>query len=270
LNVVAARALSRRPTVIATFHQLSVPQGRRRRAAALAAHLTEAMVACGQEVRAALETWAPRGARLHTIGNGVALPPSTTESSRRAARARLGLPQEAVIVGFVGRLHEEKGPDRLLDAFLARFQGAPHVRLALVGAGPLDAKLRAGATNVHFVGEVVEAATLLPGFDLYAQPSLREGRSLSMLEAMAAGLPTVAHDLPAVFEIHEPGRTALLVAVGDSHGLEEALALLVADPQRRMEMGARARQRSQRFSVDTMVGAYASLYRAAAARGATR
>jgi glycosyltransferase involved in cell wall biosynthesis len=267
LNAVAARALSPRTRVLATFHQLAPPTGPKRGAARLGARVSSALVACGAEVRAELRGWAPPGTPVVTIGNGVALPGPATPEKRARARARIGLPEGAVAIGYLGRMHPEKGPDLLVEATLRHLRDVPEAHLVLVGRGPLDDSLRAAAaplgTRAHLLGEVVEgAADLLAGLDVYAQPSRREGRSLAMLEAMAAGLPTVAHRLPAVAELHPDDTTAVLVAPEDVDALGAALLGLVSDPERRRSLGQAARARVSAFSMEAMVEAYVRLWRA--------
>jgi glycosyltransferase involved in cell wall biosynthesis len=269
LNAVAARSLAPRVRVLATFHQLSPPSGRKRHAAKVGARLSSALVACGTEVRAELRSWTPRGTPVVTIGNGVALPGPATAEQRARARRRMGLPDDAVAVGYLGRMHREKGPDLLVEAMVRHALDLPQAHLVLIGRGPLDDALRTAVAplgeRAHLLGEVVEgAADLLAGLDVYAQPSRREGRSLSMLEAMAASLPTVAHRLPAVAELHPDGSTAVLVAVEDGAALGGALRSLVLDPARRAALGNAARARVAAFSMDAMVEAYVRLWRAAA------
>jgi glycosyltransferase involved in cell wall biosynthesis len=101
---------------------------------------------------------------------------------------------------------------------------------------------------------------------VYAQTSLSEGRSLSMLEAMAAGLPTVAHDLVPVREVHGNEETALLVPLGDRAALASALQRLVNDAALRSKLGRNARERAVLHSIEPMVDAYAALYRELSAR----
>jgi glycosyltransferase involved in cell wall biosynthesis len=267
LNSVAAMALVPRVRVLATFHQLSPPAGRKRQAARIGARMSSALVACGREVRDELRGWAPLGTPVVTIGNGVALPAPVTPERRARARLRLGLPENAVAIGYLGRMHPEKGPDLLVEAMARRLLDLPEAHLVLVGRGPLDDALRAAVAplggRAHLLGEVVEgAAELLAGLDVYAQPSRREGRSLAMLEAMAASLPTVAHQLPAVAELHPDGTTAVLVAPEDVDALGVALRARVEDAPRRRALGDAARTRVAAFSMDAMVEAYVRLWRA--------
>ena len=267
LNAAAARVLRPSTRVIATFHEQRTPRGRQLGAAHAAALLTAALVACGQKVKEDILVWAPPSARVPVIANGVPLT-EPTAGQRTKVRAELGIPRGAIAIGYLGGLREIKGPDKLLQAFLDRFAGRKNVHLYLVGVGTLEAELRRvaqGHANVHLPGLKMNAARLLPGFDIYAQASLSEGRSLSMLEAMSAGLPTVAHDLLAVREIHQHGETALLVPLGDRTALGGALETLAADRELRARLGGQARERARLHSIEPMVDAYEALYRELAA-----
>ncbi|HEY2028557.1 MAG TPA: glycosyltransferase family 4 protein [Myxococcales bacterium] len=263
LNAVAARALRPKTRVLATFHEQRTPEGNKRKAAAVAARATDALVACGSKVQKDILDWAPEGTRVPVIPNGVPLSEPTAEA-RASARKELGIPDGAIAIGYLGGLREIKGPDKLLQAFLDKCADRADIRLYLVGAGPMEAELKQmarGRENVHFTGLIPEASRLLPGLDVYAQTSLSEGRSLSMLEAMAAGLPTLAHDLLPVREIHENETSALLVPLGDREGLANALARLATDADLRARLGAEAKKRAQRHSIEPMVDAYEALYR---------
>lgn len=265
LNAAAVRMVRPKTRVMATFHEQRSPSGPKRTAATAAARVTDALVACGEKVRQDILGWAPRGAFVPVIANGVSLP----STDRMRARAELGVPDGAVAIGYVGVLREIKGPHLLLQAFLDKFADRADAHLYLIGWGPLEAELRERArshANVHFTGLVMNAARLLPGLDVYAQPSLSEGRSLSMLEAMTAGLPTVAHDLVPVREIHASDETALLVPLQDRAALGNALARLAGDPALRARLGAAARARAEQHSIGPMVDAYEALYRRLAAR----
>jgi glycosyltransferase involved in cell wall biosynthesis len=265
LNAVAARALAPRVRPIVTFHQIATPSGFERGAAIAAALVSDALVACGEEVRTCIRRWAPPGARIELIGNGVPIGPLPTPEDRVNARAQMGVPQESLVLGYLGRLHEEKGADLLVDAFLESFAHREDVHLVLIGKGRLEPELRAraeraGCGRIHFLGEIVPASSFLPGFDVYVQPSRREGRSMSMLEAMAAGLPTVAQGIPAIREIHLDGATALLVPQATRPDFGPALLKLIDDGELRARLGQRAREQVRRHSVEAMAEAYAQLY----------
>ncbi len=268
LNAVAVRALRPKTRVLATFHEQRTPEGKKRKAAALAARATDALVACGDKVKRDILDWAPGGTRVPVIANGVPLDESAF-TARDAARRALGIPDGVIAIGYAGGLREIKGPDKLLQAFIDKFADRGDVHLYLIGSGTMEGSLRAtarGHGNVHFPGLIPNAARILPALDVYAQTSLSEGRSLSMLEAMGAGLPTVAHDLVPVREIHAHEETALLAPLGDRAALGSALQRLVADGELRERLGRNARARVRQHSIEPMVDAYEALYRELCAR----
>lgn len=261
LNALLAAAPLRLP-VASTFHTPVTPSRRHRLPSRLAARSSAALVACGEEVRTSLKSWTPPGTRLLTIGNGIGAR-STDPFARARLRGQLGIAEEAVVVGYVGRLAEEKGVHRLVDVFRRRFSNRSEVQLVLIGPGELYDEIEAqtrDAHNIHLVGEVNDGAALLGAFDIYAQPSFREGRSLALLEAMAAGLPTVATTLPSIRELHLPGETALLVPPGDDEALGGALQRLVGDAPMRRRMGQLAMRAVGRFDIARTVEQYVALY----------
>jgi glycosyltransferase involved in cell wall biosynthesis len=167
-------------------------------------------------------------------------------------------------VGFVGRLAAgEKGLDVLLLA-LARLPG---VAAVLVGDGPDRAALEALAgelglaERVVFMGWSNDVRRLLPGFDVLAQPSRREGFGISVVEAMLAEVPVVATDAGGMAEVIVDGVTGVTVPADDPDALAGALAGLLDDPSRRRAMGAEGRRIAlERFSADAMAAAFARVY----------
>ena len=273
LNAVAARAFSPKTKALVTFHQIAAPTGLNLGAALAASRASTALVACGDQVLDCVKGWAPSGIPVELIGNGVPLGAAPTSEDRLRARRELGLPENARVIGYLRRLHHEKGTDLLVDAFLREFGTSKDedVHLALIGDGLQGPELRqtvarSGNQRIHFAGEVVAATRLLPALDVYVQPSRREGRSLSMLEAMAAGLPTVAQALPPIREVHVDGQTALLVAPSPGPLFGPTLRRLLDDDALRTRLGAQARAHVQRFSIDVMAESYAALYRRLAGR----
>jgi glycosyltransferase involved in cell wall biosynthesis len=184
---------------------------------------------------------------------------------RGQARARIGVPAEARVVGWHGRVELlRKGLDVLLGAWKVVCDarpGAP-LLLLLVGTGRDASELRRrlGAfpyRNIRWVDRYVHDRDLLVEYlsaaDVYAFPSRHEGFAVATLEAMACGLPVVAANAPGVSDLLEEGERSggIVVPRGDADALAGALGGLLDDPQRSRRLGTRARQHvEQRFSLE--------------------
>ncbi len=167
--------------------------------------------------------------------------------ARALARARLGVADDAFLVGTVGRLDVQKQPLAVLEVF-ARLQGAvPSARLAFVGAGPLEAPVRARAEElglgdrVIFTGFRKDVEALLPGLDVHVLLSRNEGFGIATAEAMACGVPVVGTDVPGTADVIAGSGAGLLLPRGDAEGTAAALAALAADPVRRARLGEAGR-----------------------------
>lgn len=200
--------------------------------------------------------------KLVVIPNGVDLPEGPLASSE-AARAELGLPPDGPVIGAVTRLDPVKGMDFLIQA-LAAIDGT---HLAVIGDGPERAPLEALAESlgvdarVHWAGHRRDVLHLLPGFDLFVQPSLHEGMPNTVLEAMVAGLPVAATAVGGTPEVVVDGVTGLLVPPRDPGGLAEAIATLLHNPDLRRTMGQAGRQRvAEHFTVKRMVEQTEEMY----------
>ncbi len=178
---------------------------------------------------------------------------------------------EHIVIGWVGRMERVKAPALLLEAFLALAARRPEwrtrLRLLLAGDGSqraaLEARVReAGADDrVWFAGARDDVPAILRGLDLFALPSLAEGISNTVLEAMASGLPVVATRVGGNAELVAEGETGLLVPAGDEAALCTALETLCTDAERRQAMGRAARTHvEQCFSLHTMAARYAGVY----------
>ena len=118
------------------------------------------------------------------------------------------------------------------------------------------------AENVVFAGHRADAAGLYAAMDLYVQPSLWEGLSYSVLEAMGRGLPVVATDISGNTDVVKDGATGLVVPPGDAQAIAEAVRLLLDDVERRRELGQAARELVlSRHSLADFIEAIADLYR---------
>ncbi len=196
--------------------------------------------------------------KLHLLGNGVDLTrfdPDRHAAARAQVRAELGIGDDEVVVGLVGRLVAEKGYREVFDA--ARQLRTTHPQARIVVAGPADPDKADAITpreleraeregGVVFLGMHTEVERLYPAFDLYSLASYREGFPRSAMEAAAMGLPIVATDIRGCRQVVDDDQTGLLVPVRDAAGLAAAIGRLVADPSLRARMGVAARAKAVR------------------------
>jgi glycosyltransferase involved in cell wall biosynthesis len=190
---------------------------------------------------------------------------------KAALREALGLPEDALVVTYTGRLLRGKGLETLLDAFARVAAFEPRAHLMLVGSGAGQAlsnedELRERVSRlglggrVTFTGRVDDVENCLGASDVFAFPSEFEALGLSLIEAAACALPCVGTRTGGIVDVIEDGRTGLLVPPADVEGLAMALGALVADPDRRAALGARGRERVvERFDVETSVDRYHAL-----------
>lgn len=186
-------------------------------------------------------------------------------------REALGIPAGVPVIGSIARFDPIKALDILLDAVPPLTERVPGATLLLVGQGGQDRRLRARAAalrisrQVVFAGAIPDAARCLPAMDVFVSASLGEGLPLSLLEAMACGLPVVATRVPGHEDVVVEGVTGQLVPVRDPGALAGAAAALLLDAPRRRVMGDEGRARVDRlFSADRMAAEIAGLYRRAA------
>lgn len=176
------------------------------------------------------------------------------------------------VVGSVGRMQTVKAQTLLVDAFIHCLQAEPalreRLRLVLVGDGPLRAECEqrlaaAGLRDLAWLpGERRDVPEILRGLELFVLPSLAEGISNTILEAMASGLPVLATRVGGNAELVAEGETGLLAPAGDSAALAAALARLAFDPPQMRALGqAGLRRVRERFSMEAMVSAYDAMYR---------
>lgn len=197
--------------------------------------------------------------RLVTVHGAVRTPP--TRAAPEAVRAEIGIPEDAPVLGSVGRLARQKRFDRLIRA-LARLPDDVHGVLA--GDGEERAELEALAREVgvtsrlHFLGNRDDIGDVLASLDLFVVSSDREMLSFAMLEALAAGVPVVSTPVSGATEALEmdtggipPGE----IVDFSEDALAGALERLIGDPDRRAAMGRAAAARArERFDFDTMIG----------------
>lgn len=186
--------------------------------------------------------------------------------ARAEVRLQLGIPADAPLLLYVGRLHPEKGLAELGTAFDTIWRRWPAAHLVLAGPeegglASLRQALGASQENLHAVGLTREPERYMAAADIFCLPSYREGFGLSLLEAGAAGAPCVATRIYGVTDAVEDGFTGLLVPPHDAAALGQAIAQLLADPELAGRLGRSARERAIRdFSREVVLGHWIRLY----------
>jgi glycosyltransferase involved in cell wall biosynthesis/ribosomal protein S18 acetylase RimI-like enzyme len=211
------------------------------------------------------------GRRLRHLGNGVDLarfdPARFAADDRATVRAELGVTDDQILIGGVGRLVAEKGFPELLEAVVSLDD-----RYVLVCAGPDDPDKadalprdlieRAASDGVQFLGMRTDVDRLYAAMDIFVLASHREGFPRAAMEAAAMALPIVATDIRGCREVVEEGVTGLLVPVRDPAALREAIVRLGDDEDLRREFGRQARARAEeRFDERKVVEIVMDTYR---------
>lgn len=190
-----------------------------------------------------------------------------------ALRAALGLTDAHCVALYVGRLAEEKRVELLLRQFARAHRRVPTLRLVIVGGGPAAADLQAAVAAaglqdaVRLIGPqpFERVARYLAIADLFVTASISEVHPLTVIEALAAGLPVAAYASPGIADTIASGREGLLADAQQPDTLGEALAELAADPAQRRAMAQAARQTAERFdiahTIDRTLGLYQRLRR---------
>ena len=201
----------------------------------------------------------------------------STPARRGELRARFGLPAEAPVVLYLGRLAPEKALHHLIDAFSRVLIRAPQAVLVLVGDGVVRQDLEAQVRrlglppeSVRFAGMVkpAEVPAWLQAADVYALVSFSEGFSCALLEAMSVGLPSVVTDIPANRQLIDDGQQGFLAPAGDSAAIGDSILRLVENAHARQQMGSAARQRVlDNYSLDKIADRYEGLFHEAVSSG---
>ena len=206
------------------------------------------------------------------IGEGIV---PVTEASRRAARSRLGIPQDAKVVGTVARLDDQKSPRDMVAAIAALRRS--DVYMVWVGDGELRPETerliaRHGlAERFLLLGHRTDVPELLPAFDVFAMSSLYEGLPCAIVEAMACGLPVVATAVNSVPEIVIAGKTGLLARPADPASLGRALGYVLEHPDEAASMAAAGRSAlGERFRAQALGEDLMEVYPIAMRIGARR
>lgn len=206
--------------------------------------------------------------RFFILPNPVNLRRLKPSISPEEARSRLGIEEDAWVVGIVGTLSWLKGHRYLLEAVPALLEDIPTLRVLVVGAGPLRSALEARSRSlevsgrVSFVGEQHQVADFYQVMDCVAAPSLMESFGLTLVEALALAKPVVAHAIGGIPEVIEDGRTGLLVRPAQPRELVSAILRLRREPELAKKLGEAGRLSvMSRFAPEAYVRGMERLYR---------
>jgi sugar transferase (PEP-CTERM/EpsH1 system associated) len=273
IEAVAAAKLAGVPVVIHSEHGYEIDMFaglpvRRRLFRRAAYAMADAVFAVTRELRDfhACQAWI-RPERIGVIYNGVDTQRfAPRRETRTVVRKELGLPEESFVVGAVGRLVAIKDHQTLLKAAALLSASGIDVRVLLVGSGPERERLHGRATDalegrVCFAGDSSRVPEMLNAMDVFVLPSLGEGMSNTLLEAMACGLPVLATNVGGNPEIIENDVSGCLFTPGDAEWLASKLKLLARDPALIHQLGTTARNRAiESFNLSRMLETYRSFY----------
>lgn len=208
---------------------------------------------------------APR-AKVRVVENGVDVGQLQTPST--LSRGELGIPEDAFVVGTVGRISAQKDPATFLAAAARILDGAPGAHFVMAGDGPLLSEVgetvrQLGLTDrFHLLGWRDDAQEVLKLFDVFLITSRYEGGSFAILEAAGAGRPIVACDSPGVGSLIDDGETGLLSPAGDAAGVAVAVLSLYKDAKIGQRLAARAFETiAYPRRLEVMVEEWGALYR---------
>ena len=198
-----------------------------------------------------------------TVHNGLDLAhlaPFLTPGKRASARARFGLPPEALVLGLAARFAPQKAMDVLVGTAPAVLGAYPEAYYLLAGDGPMLEQAKSAAHASGFADRILfpgfdrDVRSLLAALDVYVSSALSEGLPLATIEAMAAGLPVVSTRAGGTPEVVEEGETGLLVEPADAPGLAAAMLRLAGDADMRARFGAAGRDRAlAEFTEERMI-----------------
>ncbi|MDK1046222.1 MAG: glycosyltransferase family 4 protein [Anaerolineales bacterium] len=211
--------------------------------------------------------------KVTVIENGVDLEDMSAPAT--ISRADIGVPQDAYLVGTVGRLQAQKDPLLFIQAASIIADRIPGAHFVMVGDGPLESVVRQHiaaerlAGRFHLLGWRADATDILKLFDVFVLTSRYEGMPFVLLEAAAAGLPLVSTNVPGAQSLIDDGSSGLLAAVGAAEVIGAHLVTLHSDKTLRLELGNAARKSiAESHGLELMLDGWSETYRSVIPRSA--
>ncbi len=203
----------------------------------------------------------PSGVNIQAMKKG------TNPGISKDWQKRLGISQEDLVIGTIGRLVKIKGPDFLLKASREVLARKPNAMFCFLGSGPLKEDLERMAkewgiiNRARFIPWEQDPNHILAFFDIFVFPSLNEGMGRALVEAMAMKKPVIATRTGGIPDLVHDGVNGLLVPPSDESALADAILKLADRPDEMQRMGQRGEKMAERFSLDVMIKKIESMYR---------
>lgn len=263
--------ITKRPRLIFTEHGRFYPEQRKIKRILVNPMLsifTDEIVTISESTKQSLITYENFPARrIQVIYNGVDFSRFVQPIDTIAKKYALGLSPDSKVIGIVARLDPIKNHPMLLRAFRTVVDSLPETSLLIVGDGPELSSLQLLAKSLGiddktiFLGARSDIPELLQVFDIFALSSFSEGTSVTLLEAMGAGLPIVATKVGGNPEVVQDRETGYLVQSDKDQEMAERLIELVRDTKTRQKMGQAGQKRAYKmFALDKMINTYTQLY----------
>ncbi len=256
-----------RPALVDTEHNRWPRHHRLTRLANRATiRFNKATIAVSEEVRSTIRGIRPQ--RVRVIVHGIDLDAVRMSADRESTRAELGISAGDVLIVCVANLRREKALDVLVEAARRAHHTEPSLRFALVGQGPLAGEIDRAVSEsdlgdaFRILGYRSDATRIISGADIFTLSSRHEGLPVSIMEALALGVPIVATGAGGTPEA--VGSAGVIVAVDDIDALAASWVSLAREPDRRRELSMLAAHEAERFSVRRSVDEIYRIYRAAA------
>jgi len=212
------------------------------------------IIAVSEEIKKLLIRSKIQESRIEVILNAVdtIIVSEQMRENRKEKRRSLNIGEEELVVGYVGRLSEEKGIKNLIEAGILLIKSGVPVKILIIGDGSQKKELeelvnRNGLTSqVIFPGFQNDIENWLPALDIFCLPSLMEGTPMSLLEAMAYGIPVVASAVGGIPDVVQSGKNGILVSPNNPEELKEAIVNIYRDKSLRYSLATEARNTIQR------------------------
>jgi L-malate glycosyltransferase len=233
----------------------------------------DAIVGVSDAVSGALrKKYSIRSNKSHTIQNGIDLPAFELNSQKDSMKPGLGIKENEKVIGIVANLKKVKNHLLLLNAFLEVAHECDNVKLAIIGRGfdddPDNTEFQITSfikehnlkEKVLMLGYRSDIPKLLAILDIFCLCSSMEGLPISIIEAMASGLPVVGTKVDGIVDVIQNGENGFLIPLNDVKGLKDILITLLNDSALRRSIGQKAKQHSMHYSLSNCVNKYETLF----------